>query len=373
MKRLICAGAALLLLCTGCTRTAEPAQQDGAETMPLSYAEQFSVAYREDGCAEISIADGQEFLLVPEGTPVPETDRTVIQQPVDGLYVAATSAVDLFDGFGRLDAVRMVASKDWSLPAVQTALERGSICYAGKYSRPDYELILSEHCGLAVESTMIYHTPEIKEQLEQFGIPVLVERSSYETHPMGRMEWMKLYGLLLGETEAAEAAFAAEDERFRAVALDPVPEAEQPTVAFFYITSGGYVNVRKPGDYTSQMIGLAGGRYVFTAENLHVEENALSTMNVQMETFCELARDADILIYNSSIDGDLASIDDLTAKSPVLADFKAVREGQVWCTGQNMFQETTGAAGMIADLHTIFTGSGGELTYLHHVPGGGTP
>ena len=39
---------------------------------------------------------------------------------------------------------------------------------------------------------MIYHTPEVKEQLEDFGVPVLVERSSYENHPLGRMEWIKL-------------------------------------------------------------------------------------------------------------------------------------------------------------------------------------
>ena len=41
----------------------------------------------------------------------------------------------------------------------------------GKYSAPDYELILVQGCDLAVESTMIYHTPEVKEQLEQTGHP----------------------------------------------------------------------------------------------------------------------------------------------------------------------------------------------------------
>ncbi|MBR3630328.1 MAG: ABC transporter substrate-binding protein, partial [Oscillospiraceae bacterium] len=311
VSALLCAG--ILLCCTACTGAQTPAQPSGAAQMPLSYAEQFSVTYRPDGCADIAIADGQQFLLVPEGTPVPADTgtATVLQQPLEGMYIAATSAVDLFDGFGALGSVRMVSSEDWSLPHVSAALADGSMLYAGKYSRPDYELILSEHCGLAVESTMIYHTPEIKEQLEQLGIPVLVERSSYETHPMGRMEWMKLYGLLLGRAEEAEAAFAAEDERFQAVALDPVPEENRPTVAFFYITSGGYVNIRKPGDYTTRMIGLAGGNYCFTAEDLAVEDNALSTMNIQMERFYELAQDVDIFIYNRSIDGDLRSIDQL--------------------------------------------------------------
>ena len=48
-------------------------------------------------------------------------------------------------------------------------------------------LLYSQGCGLALTSTMIYHNPEVKEQLERFGVPVLVERSSYESHPLGRM------------------------------------------------------------------------------------------------------------------------------------------------------------------------------------------
>ncbi len=56
------------------------------------------------------------------------------------------------------------------------------------------------------------------------------------------------------------------------------------TVAFFYITANGAVNVRKPNDYIAQMIGLAGGTYVLN-DRLSAEENALSTMNMQMEDF----------------------------------------------------------------------------------------
>ena len=74
-------------------------------------------------------------------------------------------------------------------------MEEGDILYAGKYSAPDYELILDEGCNLAIENTMIYHNPEVKEKLEELGIPVLVERSSYESHPLGRLEsvYMEYY------------------------------------------------------------------------------------------------------------------------------------------------------------------------------------
>ena len=157
-------------------------------------------------------------------------------------------------------------------------MENGSILYAGKYSAPDYEQILAEHCGLAIENTMISHTPEVKEQLEKFGIPVLVDHSSYEPEPLGRTEWVKLYGLLTGHEEEAEAAFAREADAFKAISGE---KATGKTVAFFYITSTGEANVRKSADYLPKMIELAGGNYIF--QNLGSEEDATSTMSMQME------------------------------------------------------------------------------------------
>lgn len=357
------------MVLTGCTPSRTENMLQPVGEMELSYAKQFSVTYYQDGLAGIHIEDGTDYLLVPEGTAVPEDTgaMVILQQPLEDVYVAASSAVDLFDGIGCLDAVAMVSTKDWSLAAVQTALQDGSMQYVGKYNRPDYEQILSNGCDLAIESTMIYHSPETKEQLEQLDIPVLVERSSYESHPMGRMEWLRLYGLLLGKSEEAETYFAQQQAIFESVTLEEIPAEERKSVAFFYINRSGAVSVRKPGDYVARMIDMAGGRYVFTPESLNAEENALSTMNIQMETFCEVAREADILIYNSSIEGELDTLAQLTELNAVLADFKAVRTGQVWCTGQNMFQQTTGAAGMVSDLHAVFTGAATELTYLHQL------
>ena len=341
-------------------------------SMKLTYAEQFSVDYLENGCAEISIADNTDYLLVPEGVSVPEhpDNMIILQQPLENFYVAASSAVDLFDGIGALNSVLLTSTSEqnWALPHVQEALHSGKMLYAGKYSTPDYELLLSNQCQIAVESTMIYHSPETKEQLEMLGIPVLTERSSYETHPLGRMEWVKLYGLLLGKEAEAENFFSEKTELFNSLMLSEIPEEEKKQVAFFSINPNGYVTIHKPGDYVAQMIALAGGCYAFSAEDLHVEENALSTMNIQRETFYETARNCDILIYNSTIAGSLETLDQLIEKDSILAECQAVRNGNVWCTEQSLFQQTTGAVDMIYDLHAVLTGSDTEnLTFLHRL------
>ncbi|MCR4861812.1 MAG: ABC transporter substrate-binding protein [Ruminococcus sp.] len=362
--------AAGLLFVTGCEKKKDTADISVKGSMELKYAEQFSVDYCEDGCSVVDI-DGAKYLIVPEDVSVPDdtSGMTVIKQPVENIYVAATSSMDLFDSIGGLERVTMTSTNadSWSLPVIRDAVSSGDIEYIGKYSSPDYETLVAEKCGLALESTMIYHTPKVKEQIESFGIPVMVERSSYEPDPLGRMEWVKLYGLILGDYEAAEELFSEKTKAFEELSVDDIPENERKTAAFFYVTSNGYFNIRKPADYVAKMIDLAGGKYVFKAADLNVDDNALSTINIQTETFYELAHDADILIYNSTIDGEIDSIDQLVAKSSILADFKAVKEGNVWCTGQNMFQQTTGAADMICDLNSIFTdkADSAELTYLH--------
>ena len=213
---------------------------------------------------------------------------------------------------------------------------------------------------------MIYHKPEVKEKLEQFGIPVLVEHSSYESHPLGRTEWLKLYGVLLGKEELADKLFQEQVDKLKAIEDS---ESTGKTVAFFYINSVGAANVRKSGDYVSKMIELAGGKYIFSDLGAE-DDNSLSTMNMQMEEFYAGAKDADYIIYNSTIDGELTTMDEFLAKSPLLADFKAVKEGHVWCTGKNLFQETMGLGNMIQDIHRMLTEETpdeGQMHYIHQL------
>ena len=335
-------------------------------SMDLEYATQFAVDYYNDGYKLVTIAQEGEYLVVPEGAEVPErldSEITVLQQPLDHIYLVATSAMDLFRAIDGIDYITLSGTNadGWYVEEAKEALENGSITYAGKYSAPDYELIVSSGCDLAIESTMIYHSPEVREKLEEFGIPVLVEHSSYESDPLGRMEWLKLYAALLNKETEAEEYFNSQTDL-----LSDVLGAENTgkTVAFFSINSNGYVTVRKSGDYISKMIELAGGKYIF--QDLG-DDNALSTMNMQMEEFYAGAKDADYIIYNSAIETELHSLDELLAKSSLLADFKAVKDGNVWCTQKSLFQETTGIATMISDMHTMLTSEDQDLSQLTYM------
>lgn len=350
------------------THDTEISQQltfDHSET--LDYAQKFSIDRYQDDYALVTITDDSRYLVVPEGKAAPDDldpDIVVIQQPVQNIYLAASAAMDMFVSLDALDSIRFSSLKadGWYIDEAKQAMETGDILYAGKYSTPDYEKIVEQNCGLAIENTMILHTPEVKEQMEKFNIPVLVDHSSYETNPLGRTEWVKLYGLLTGHEDQAEQAFDAEAKAFEQVSDQDVTGK---TVAFFYITTNGEANVRKSADYLPKMIELAGGSYIF--DDLGDEEEATSTVSLQMEEFYAGAKDADYIIYNSTIEGELSSLQDLLAKSPLLEKFKAVKEGHVYCTTKNLYQSTMELGTITSDIRKMLTGDDADLTYLYKV------
>ena len=365
---------AAALALSGCGSKTEPANTESlvfSHHYQLDYAQQFTADCYEGGYTMVSIPDsGQKFLVVPQDAAEVDSlpaDVTVLRQPVENIYLVSTSVMDLILHLDALDSITLSGTKaeGWYLPEAKQAMEAGRIAYAGKYSAPDYEQILAANCGLAIENTMILHTPEVKEQLEHFGIPVLVERSSYESGPLERMEWIKLYGILLGKEEQAEQVFAAQE-----AAIAPLLEQE-PTgksCAFFSLSSNNLATVRKGSDYVAKMIEMAGGAYVFS--DLTDNGNSLATMNLPLEDFYAGAKDADVLIYNSAIEGTIASVSQLTEKFPLLAEFKAVQNGQVWCTSQSLFQQSMELADLILDMNKVFTEgtpAADTLKFLTHV------
>lgn len=361
----------MMLSLYGCT---QPEMQAGlgngwepVSSMNVQFAHEFSVDYYEGGYKLITLGDGTRYLTIPEGTEVPKgiaRDIVPLQQPIDNIYLAATAAMCLFDSLDRLDAIRLSGTQadGWYIDNAQKAMENGEILYAGKYSEPDYERILSSGCSLAVESTMIGHASEVKEKLNELGIPVLIDQASHETHPLGRSEWIKLYGALLNEEEKAEEMFSRQVSFLEEVASE---NNTGKTVAFFHISSSGYVVARKSGDYVSKMIELAGGQYVF--DDLGDPEKTNSTVTVEMETFYATAKDADFIIYNSAITGEVETLEQLLKINPLLADFKAVQNGNVWCTAQNMYQETMQLGQMTREMHLVFTAADADELHLDYL------
>ena len=330
--------------------------------MALDYAQKFQIDLYSGGYRVITI-DGAEapYLVVPEGAEVPEAlaeGAVVLQLPIDRSYVASTSMMSLLDAIGGLGQVKLVATEQekWYLENIVSRMEAGDIVFSGAYDEPDYELMTAGDIQLHIDSGMVDGHPEVLEKFAELGIPSLVERSSQENHPLARVEWVKVLGVLFGLEDEAQQYFEEQKALVEAAAGADTGK----TAAMGYITSTGKCYARNGGDYMAQMIVLAGGDYILA--DMAPEESGNS--NMTFEDWYAKNKDADYLFYvNFALGFD--SLQAMIDYNPLFADFKAVQEGHVYTTSPDFTQSTAAIASIIADMNTIFTSDDPEVTTDH--------
>lgn len=326
--------------------------------LPLQYAGKIAIRLYEDGYRLLQTTNGRNYLTVPEGRPVPEgmdDGITVLRQPLDQVYLVATSAMCLADALEALPSVRFAGTKaeNWHIKNARAALEGGSMLYAGKYSAPDYELLLSHGCDLAIESTMVLQAPDVLEKMEELGIPVFIDLSGLESHPLGRTEWIKAYGVLFSREPAAETVFAEQISALSGL----VPGENGPTAAYFYLNSNGAVVSKSAADYMAGLISIAGGRYL----GPEGAPGHGASVTVSMESFYALAREADYLFYNGAIDDPPASLEELISRNELFRDFNAVREGRVYSVSAALYQSSVQFGEAARELHSLLGGADTDL------------
>lgn len=320
-------------------------------------------------------------------------ELTVLQQPLTTTYVAASAVMAPLCDLGAVSQIRFSGLREegWYVDEARTAMKKGSMLFAGRYSEPDYETLLREGCDLALESTMIYRSPEVIEKLSALGIPVYIDYSSYEPHVLGRLEWIRVYGALFGHEEKAQQWYASERDRIRAIQKDAETssgEASQsgksteksetktsrnskneassigsssgragtdttadlrPTVVYFYVNSSGQIQVRQPHDYIPELLELAGARYL-APDMSSLSGSRKSNVTVSLEDFYSSCKDADYLIYSATLDRPLSSIRELLGKNALFVDFKAVKEGHVYTTDKDFYQLSDRMADFAEDV-----------------------
>lgn len=334
---------------------------------------------------------------------------TVLQQPLTTTYVAASAVMAPLCDLGAVSQIRFSGLREegWYVAEARAAMKAGSMLFAGRYSEPDYETLLREGCDLALESTMIYRSPEVIEKLNALGIPVYIDYSSYEPHVLGRLEWIRVYGALFGHEEKAQQWYVSERDRIRAIQKDAETasgEASQsgksteksetktsrnskneassigtsrgragtdttadlrPTVVYFYVNSSGQIQVRQPHDYIPELLELAGARYL-APDMSGLSGSRKSNVTVSLEDFYSSCRDADYLIYSATLDRPLSSIRELLGKNALFADFKAVKEGHVYTTDKDFYQLSDRMADFAEDVRRMLQGQG-DMHFLKQV------
>lgn len=355
-----------------------------------TFAELFSIEHLKDenekAYSKIEVFDKEKkldtsWLLLPEGVDkvsgAPAGVNIMTFRDRQNIMVSSASTMALINAMDALSKVPMTtADTTWRIQEIKDAIDKGTVKEVGKYSKPDYEQIISigaeKHVTFAVFSTMLDSVPDVYDQLTKTcNLRIMRDQSSYESHPLGRTEWIKIYGEIFDMRDKSDAVFNGQVEILNETTSKiNVPEAERKTVLIFYTTSTkDTFYVRNAADYVTELVNLGGGKQV-----AEIDPGKSGNTKMPQELFIEKCSQADYVLYNWT--SGASGVKDESLQGLIDArlgdwfkDFKAYKEGNVWRTSNDFYQKMDKMGEMVADIYKMLYGENvsDTLTYVNRL------
>ncbi len=152
------------------------------------------------------------YKLVPASSQkrelIPELDAgTIIQVPVKRIIATSTTHLPPLDLLGVEKSLVGFPETDYiSNSTIRNLIESGNIQDVGINERLDVESVILTQPDVVIGYGVEGENPTYN-NIQKAGIPVLFSGAWVEKHPLGRAEWIKLYGLLFGKQKQADSIF----------------------------------------------------------------------------------------------------------------------------------------------------------------------
>lgn len=320
------------------------------EKVKMDYAKSLKITKLADGYVYVEMLDGAEnVLLVPKDKDFLDLDPEMrqVSYPVERIGAFSTTHVALLRAIDQLDKISCVNNKidDWYIEEVPKLMEEGKIAFVGNRYEVDYELLQKENPDVILNSGSSNEKEEkLRAKLDDLGLTNIGISQHVENDPRGRIEWIKLFGILVNAEDKAEAYLADQYSRIDKIIEESKNITDKVTIANFRVRDDGFV-VKRSDDYSVKMLDLAGGLYGFDG----LVETGTGTYMITTEEFYKNAENVDVLIHEN-MGAFIDSIDKITQYGDFLEDLKAIKEGRIYTTKKNYWQEMDKTAEMIEEI-----------------------
>ncbi len=284
---------------------------------------------KQESCTRIRIRDPwdttrilQQYLLVREGVPAPEVlpDEVLVRIPLKRVVVATTVHCSILELLGVRDAIAGVCEGRYvALDFIREGLASGAVTDIGEATTPDVEKLIALHPDAFITSPLNNVSGG---RVEKTGIPQIKCVDYMESLPLGRAEWIRLFGLFFDKEAVADSLFREREKTYRETAALVKGISRRPTVLpemkygpVWYVPGGE--------SYMAHLLEDAGAAY-FYAEDTHSGSLARS-----FEEVFETCRTADFWLIKYHRPQDL-SYGDLKKEYEPYSYFDAYKKQHIF-------------------------------------------
>ena len=342
-----------LLSCQGGKTAA--GMEEGGDTLQMKYAQLLTIVSHDEGSyTEVKVhnpwKEGTElhrYILVPKGK---EGDATMaklagqahgegkkaaalgvktdtVRTPLESNLVFTAPHCQLLTELGCQNAITGVCDKDYiNIPDIKSRAQADAkvahpIMDCGSSMQPDIERIIALHPEALLISP--FENSGGYGKLDKLRIPIIETADYMETSPLGRAEWIKLYGLLLGSSKA-DSLFSAIEKEY----LQLKAEAAKLPLGLSILTERKTGNVwYVPGGKSTMGILLrdAHAKYIF-ADDQHS-----GSLSMSPEQIIAKGNQVDVWAFKY-FGGNALTKQDLLAEYQGYQALKAFQSGNIYET-----------------------------------------
>ena len=313
----------LLLLLTACQQGKQGTRPE-ADTLSMRHA-QYLMLIEHAAYTEVQIRNpwNEDKLLqtfaIPHAT---DNDTRASHAAFHRIAVFTTTHASLLEELGSIGTLAGICETEYiANPRLREALADGRICDLGSAMVPNRERIINLNPDLILLSP--YENASTYGNLESLGIPIVQCADYMETSALGRAEWVRLYGRLVGKAHEADSLFALIEHEYMALTALTETLDERPSVLFD--TKNGSAWYVPGGRSTmAQLIADAGGRYLF-------DDNTKSgSVPLSFESVLGRGEQADVWLIRYNNGRQRMTLPDLGKAYPPYTLFKAYKQAGVY-------------------------------------------
>ncbi len=304
----------------------------------------------------------RQYALVPRNTDLPDSlpaGAVVVRTPIQRALVYSVVHSSLLKELGGGDAIGgVVDAMFFTDPEVGDAVKAGTIADCGSSAAPDIEKIIALQPDAVILDT--YQSFSYG-QLSHTSAPVIECADYMETTPLGRAEWVKFYGTLIGQRERADSLFNAVKESYQSTRSQCATAKRRPRVLTETVISGIW-NVPGGNSYMARLLDDAGGDYPWR------DTDSAGSLNLDITSVLATAQDADVWLIKSF---NIHTLSDLLAANALNAEFAAYKSGNVYVCDTNrsrLYEKFPFHPDvLLREYHNIFIGKDKELIFFKRI------
>ncbi len=314
--------ALMMVLCCSCgggsAKRVESAEKKQAQLLSMEQCDGYMKATIQDPWHEGKTL--HTYILVPRDSAVPKQlpEGTVVRTPIKNALVYSEVHTSLMRELGSFAAVKGVCDANYYTDAqVLNGVKAGTIADCGNSMAPTIEKVI------AMKPDAILLSPYQDAsygQIEKLNIPIIECADYLEYTPLGRAEWMKFYGALLGKSAQADSLYDMVAQRYLAIAQKAAKAERKPTVITEMVISGIWA-VPGGNSYMAKIIADAGGSYPWAADK------STGSLSLDFNQVLAKAQNADYWFVKWTGINTLA---DLQKQYDLNKNFEAFKQKKVW-------------------------------------------